>query len=108
LTAGLAAFLDACQDPAVIRIALTDAPAVLGWATWREIETAHGLGLIAAALAQAMDGGVLRRQPVDLLARLLLSATIEAALVIARAADPAAARAEAEQALHGLLAGLRA
>jgi AcrR family transcriptional regulator len=108
LTSGLTAFLDACEDPAVIRIALTDAPAVLGWATWREIETAHGLGLITAALGHAMDGGVLRRQPVDLLARLLLSATIEAALVIGRAADPTAARADAEQALHALLAGLRA
>jgi AcrR family transcriptional regulator len=108
LTRGLAAFLDACEDPEVIRIALTDAPAVLGWAAWREIEAEHGLGLVAAALRQAMADGVLRRQPVDLLARLLLSAAIEAALVIAQAADHAAARVDAENALRALLAGLRA
>ena len=32
MLAGVRAFLDACTDPAVMRIALLDAPAVLGWA----------------------------------------------------------------------------
>jgi AcrR family transcriptional regulator len=107
LTRGLAAFLDACEEPEVIRIALTDAPAVLGWTTWRAIEAEYGLGLLTLALGQAMDDGVLTRHPVDVLARLLLSATIEAALVIAQAADRPAARAAVETALRGLLAGLR-
>ena len=31
LHAGAQAFLDACEDPAVQRIALLDAPSVLGW-----------------------------------------------------------------------------
>src|SRR2546421_10255411 len=31
LHAGAQAFLDACEDPAVQRIALVDAPSVLGW-----------------------------------------------------------------------------
>src|SRR5436190_15567107 len=35
---GVAAFLDACEEPAVKRISLTDAPAVLGWSEWREID----------------------------------------------------------------------
>src|SRR5438105_1041978 len=35
---GLAAFLDACERQEVVRVALTDAPAVLGWSTWRAIE----------------------------------------------------------------------
>jgi AcrR family transcriptional regulator len=108
LTRGLSAFLDACEDPEVIRIALTDAPAVLGWAAWRAIEAEHGLGLVAAALSQAMTDGVLAPHPVDILAPMLLSAAIEAALVIAQAADHAAARAAAETALRALLTGLRA
>lgn len=107
LTDGLAAFLDACEEPEVIQIALTDAATVLGWSTWRAISADYGLGLVAAALRQAMDTGVLVRQPVDVLARLLLSAAIEAALLIAQADDPPAARATAEKALHSLLAGLR-
>lgn len=106
--AGLTAFLDACEDPAVIQIALTDAPAVLGWATWRSIEAEHGLGLIAAGLDQAMAEHVITRQPVDVLAHLILSAAIEAALLIARAPEPTAARVDAERALLALLTGLRA
>jgi AcrR family transcriptional regulator len=106
-TMGLAAFLDACQDREVIQIALTDAPAVLGWDAWRAIEADHGLGLISAGLEQAMAEGVITAQPVSILAHLILSAAIEAALLIARASDPASARADAEQALVALLTGLR-
>lgn len=107
MTAGLRAFLDACQEPEILQIALTDAPAVLGWAEWRAIETRYGLGLIQAALEQAMTEGVITRQPVDVLAHLVLSAVIEAALLIAHASDRDAARVRAEQALRALLDGLR-
>src|SRR3954468_9189805 len=44
------AFLDNCLDPAVQRIALTDAPSVLGLAAWREIEERYGLALVPAAV----------------------------------------------------------
>src|SRR6516164_3359363 len=37
LHAGTRAFLEACEDPAVQRIAMIDAPSVLGWERWREI-----------------------------------------------------------------------
>jgi AcrR family transcriptional regulator len=106
-TAGLTAFLDACQEPEILQIALTDAPAVLGWAEWRAIETRHGLGLIQAVLEQAMAEGAITRQPVDVLAHLVLSAVIEAALLVAHAPDHVTARARAERALCALLDGLR-
>ena len=35
ILAGLRAFLDACTDPAIMRVSLLDAPAVLGWDEWR-------------------------------------------------------------------------
>src|SRR3954466_16073033 len=57
---GMHAFLDACEEPAVKRISLTDAPAVLGWEEWREIDNRHGLGLTRAALQNAVDAGVMR------------------------------------------------
>jgi AcrR family transcriptional regulator len=107
VTYGLTAFLDACEEPQVIQIVLTDAPAVLGWATWRAIEAEHGLGLITAVLDRAVTEGILTPQPVDVLAHLVLSATIEAALLIARAPDPGAARAAAERTLLALITGLR-
>ncbi|WP_165958818.1 TetR/AcrR family transcriptional regulator [Actinomadura sp. KC345] len=106
-TAGVSAFLDICEEPEVVQIALRDAPAVLGWAAWRDIEAAHGLGLIKAGLQSAIDEQVLTPQPVDVLAHLVLSAVIEAALLIAHAPDRSTARAASEQTLIALLAGLR-
>jgi hypothetical protein len=100
------ACLDICLRPEVRRIGLTDAPAVLGWARWREIESEHGLGLVVDGLNQAVAAGVLKPVPVVTLARLLRSSMIEAALVIANADDPAAARAECEQSIGLWLAGL--
>src|SRR5919112_1430929 len=56
---GVRAFLDACTDPAIMRIALLDAPAVLGWRQWREISERYGMGLVTFALQNAMDAGLL-------------------------------------------------
>jgi len=108
LTRGIQAFLDACTDPAVIRISHLDAPAVLGWAEWREVDAQHWLGVVTMALREAMDSGVLRRRDPDPLAHMLLGAMVEASMMIANAADPAAARAEVEDPLLALLDGLRA
>src|SRR5215510_3985874 len=36
MKAGIEAFLDECAEPELQRIALHDAPAVLGWDRWRE------------------------------------------------------------------------
>lgn len=107
LTRGVRAFLDACTDPAVIRICHLDAPAVLGWAEWREIDARHWLGLVAGALAEAMDAGLLRRREVQPLAHMLMGAMVEASMMIANAPDPEATRAEVEQPLLALLEGLR-
>jgi AcrR family transcriptional regulator len=104
---GVRAFLDACMDRALRRIALIDAPAVLGWEEWREIDARYGLGLVTFGLRNGMDAGVFREQPVTPLAHLLIGAMTEAALMIANAADPEAARREAEPALIALMAGLR-
>jgi AcrR family transcriptional regulator len=106
MVAGLGRFLDVCQRPEVAQIALTDAPAVLGWRTWREVEARHGLGVITEGLQAAARDGLLVPAPVPVLAQLMLSAVIEAALLIGHAADPKAARADAEQALLALLSGM--
>lgn len=108
LTRGVRAFLDACTDPAVIRISHLDAPAVLGWAEWRQIDAQHWLGLVTAGIQEAMDAGLLRPQEVRPLAHMLLGAMVEASMLIANAGDPAAARREVEAPLLALLEGLRA
>jgi len=106
LAVGLARFLDICERPDVVQLALTDAPAVLGWAEWRSIEARHGLGLIRATLERAAGAGLLKPAPAEVVAHLVLSALIEAALLIAHAVDRSAARAAAEQGLRVLLSGM--
>ena len=107
LHAGVQAFLDACEDPAVERIALIDAPSVLGWEEWREIGLRHGFGLVQATLEAAMDSGLIERQPVRTLAHLLLGALDEAALLVARAEDGGQTRREVGQALARHVNALR-
>ena len=104
---GVRAFLDACTDDALRQIALIDAPAVLGWEEWREIDARYGLGLVTFGLQNGMEAGVFRQREVAPLAHLLMGAMTEAALRVANASDPDAARREAEPALLALLEGLR-
>src|SRR6266700_5634396 len=102
MLAGLQAYLDACEDPAVGRITLVEAPAVLGWREWREMDERYGLGLVRGGLEAAMTAGILASRPVEPLAQLLLAAMAEAGLIVATAADPAAAREQVEAPLLAL------
>ncbi|MFC8528174.1 TetR/AcrR family transcriptional regulator [Nocardia sp. NPDC057227] len=107
LRAGLDAFLRICRRPEMVRIALSDAPAVLGWDAWRELEAKHGLGLIVLQLEAARATGLLAPDaPVRMLAQLVLSAVTEAGMIVAHAEDPGTAHDRALDALVLLLAGL--
>ena len=108
MVTGMRSFLDACNEPAVKQIALTDAPSVLGWQEWREIDNRHGLGLTRAALQGAVDAGVLRPIAVEPMAHLFVAALSEAAFLIAYSDQPREARMEVEAALLKLVEGLRA
>lgn len=107
LRAGARAFLDACEDPAVQRIALIDAPSVLGWEQWREIGLRYGFGLVQATLEAAMEADLIERQPVRPLAHLLLGACDEGAMLVARADDGGRTKREVAAALDRFLDALR-
>lgn len=102
--APVAAFLDVCERPEVRRIALIDAPVVLGWQLWREIEHEYFLGMLITGLQALAAAGVALPGSPEVLAQLLFSTCCEAAMVIATADDPVAARADAEPALVALFA----
>jgi AcrR family transcriptional regulator len=104
LRLGCLAFLDAALDPAVRRIVLLDAPAVLGWQAWREMDTTYGLGLVSEALDHCMEGGFVTRRPVQPLAHILLAALNEAAMLVANADDPVATRVTVGLEVEHLLA----
>ncbi|HEX5499739.1 MAG TPA: helix-turn-helix domain-containing protein [Thermomicrobiales bacterium] len=90
--AGVGAFLDACLASDVRRVLLIDGPAALGWQAWHAIELRYALAQIEFGLQALIDAGVLAEQPVRPQAHLIHGALIEAALVIAGADDPEAAR----------------
>lgn len=108
LVVGVRTFLAAAAAGEVQRIVLTDGPAVLGRAAWRELDERYGLGLVRSILATGIAAGVFAERPVDPLARLLLAALNEAASEVAQADDPSAALDEVAAAVLGLFAALRA
>jgi AcrR family transcriptional regulator len=106
LVAGCSAYLDASLDPATQRIALIDAPSVLGWDAWHN-GFQHLFGLLAMGLHWAVAAGEMEDQPVVPLAHVLLGALNEGAMYIARSDDRAGARDGVAAAISGVLAGLR-
>lgn len=108
LRAGARAFLAVCGDPAIERIVLLDAPAVLGWERWRAIGLRHGLGLVAGTVQAGIDAGLIAPQPATPLAHVLIGALDESALYVARAEDPETARAEVVAVMDRMIDGLAA
>lgn len=104
---GIRAFLDSAGDTACRRIVLIEGPSVLGWETWREIDERYGFGIVKASLEAAIAAGLVQNRPVDPMAHIFLAALSEAALQIARADDPDAAREEMFDALWSLIESLR-
>ncbi len=92
LELGFKAFLDQCDNPEVQRIVMLDAPTVLGWDTWHELDERYAFGTIKGVLAVAADAGRIDAATVDALTHLLVGAVMQAGMVVARADDPAAAK----------------
>jgi AcrR family transcriptional regulator len=107
MVVGTKAYFSACSEGPTGQIILKDGPAVLGWERWRQIDAEHFGGEIPRALGKAMKQGLIARQPVEPLARLLLGAVTEAAIACAGRSDIRKAGNEYGAALEALLEGLR-
>ena len=107
MAAGTQAYFSACASGAVGQIILRDGPAVLGWERWREIDARHFGGKFPRALTAAMDAGIIARQPIEPLARLLLGAVTEAAVACSTGPDIAKTGADYARAFRSLLDALR-
>ena len=103
LRAGCLAWIRLAGDPVVQRIVLIDAPAVLGWERWREMEEQYALGLLKAAMQAEANEGRVRADLVDVFAHMLLATMNELALLIARADDQDSAQRIAVDAVDELL-----
>ena len=102
LRVGYLGWVRLASDPVVQQTVLIDAPAVLGWQRWREIDE-QNLGWIKAALTYAANAGRIERRHADVFAHIVLAAANEVALKVARADDPAAMLPDAESAFAEFL-----
>jgi AcrR family transcriptional regulator len=103
LAAMASAYIDACSDPALARMLVLEAPTVLGWKAWCDLEQKYEVAAFARCLREA---GGLTELP-ETLAQVILGALTTGARVIAAAEDPEAARADVEKTIERLISGLR-
>jgi AcrR family transcriptional regulator len=96
------AYFAATARPVTRRIVLEDGPAVLGWLRWREIDLKHFEDAVPRVLAAAMEQGLIARQPIEPLSRVLQGAMTEAAMAAASGGDGAAYLAALDSVIDGL------
>ncbi|MCP2340690.1 TetR/AcrR family transcriptional regulator [Actinomadura rupiterrae] len=106
LRAGCRAWIRLAAEPTVRRIVLIDAPAVLGWQQWREIEERHALGLFKSVLDTLAEQGALPAERADLWAHMLLASINELALLVANSEGSPESVTQAEAAADDLLGRL--
>jgi AcrR family transcriptional regulator len=106
MRAGTKAWLEICREPEVHRIALIEAPAVLGWDGWRAIGDRYSLALVEHLLNSAIAAGEIPPQPVPPLAHVLLGMVREGAIFLATAPDPAQAQRDVGDVVDRLLLNL--
>jgi AcrR family transcriptional regulator len=94
-------------DEEMRRIGLGQSRKVLGWERWRAASAELGIGVALGVVGAAIAAGELPPTDPETTAIVLLGATIEAAMLILLAEDPAAARERSEAVVSALLEGLR-
>jgi len=107
LRAGCGAWLDlVVSDPAVRRIAVIDAPSVLGWHAWRAMEGRYALGLLKGVLGLAAAHGCFDPARIEAYAGMLLAVLNEMAMLIARSEQSPQVVASARDAVEQLITRL--
>ena len=106
LKAGCIAWIRLARDPGIRRIVLIDAPSVVGWQRWRQIDEAHSFGIVKAGLSTAAKRGLLPEKLIEPMSHILLATLNELALVIAAANDQQRTEREALAALEHLFTRL--
>jgi AcrR family transcriptional regulator len=97
------AYIEACREPSLARMLVLEAPLVLGWKTWCNLEQKYEVAAFARCLNEC--GGL--KESAETLAQVILGALTTGARVIATSEKPDPARAEVQRTIERLLAGLR-
>jgi AcrR family transcriptional regulator len=103
LRVGCRTWIRQARDPVVRQIMLIDAPAVLGWQRYRELDEVSTLGAIKDSVAHAAETGAIDGRYVDVFAHVVLAAVNEVAMMIALGNEPAEVLAASESAVEDFL-----
>jgi AcrR family transcriptional regulator len=106
LSRAFESFLDAVLEPAVQRIVIIDAPAVLGLARFTELDERYAYAEIVAVIEAAVAQGELRVEDPETLTRLLLGALTRGGMLIANSDQPRVTRDAVAKAMRALLGSL--
>jgi AcrR family transcriptional regulator len=106
LRAGAREWIRLGGDPLVQQIILIDAPSVLGWEQWRQLEERHALGLVKSVLEVASQERLIRPEMIDVMAHVILASVNEIALFVARSPAQETAMRNGIDAIDDLLGGL--
>jgi AcrR family transcriptional regulator len=104
--AGLAAFLDACAEPAFRRIVILDSVSVLQSKVLEEGIDPHELPMLRNVLTPLMATTSFGGVAIEALTYVALGGLYGASLYIARSEDPVAARGHVDVVLDTLITGL--
>lgn len=107
LLAGCDAWLDHLASGEARRILVLEAPTVLGWERWSELDRRHGFALLREGIRAAQEAGSLPAIPTDDLA-ILLNGAMNSAVMTATGPDATTQLAASKAALHTILDALRA
>lgn len=99
-------FLRVCKEPEIQQIVFIDAPSVLGWDVWLQIDEKHTMKLLKDILSRLVEEKIIQPLPVDALAHSISGAANESALWIAQSNDPDQALEEANRIMGTLLNAL--
>lgn len=103
---GCLAWLDASAEPEVQRIVVLDAPAMLGWHRWREIQLRQTIGVLEAAISDAIQAGRIRTQAIRPLALVIAGALDEASQYLAKFGESAQEENDIRSVIRQLVTGL--
>jgi AcrR family transcriptional regulator len=106
LVEGCDLWIEAHLDPAVRRIVLRDARAVLGWEAVRSAENRYGVVPLRGVLRRAVRQGAIGDFPLRPMALMVMGSLNEACLYVAEAEDQARARDEVRLLVRRGLSGL--
>ena len=110
LVFGCYGFLEASSDPVLQQIVVIDAPWVLDWNSYREVDNPRpetGLSLLQECLEDLLSKKIIEPLPIDALTHLLSGAMDEAAVWVAQSDNPKEALNNAKIALKKLLEGIK-